>query len=391
MRFTDFIAEFFDVAKKDANGNYTLKMGTAMPPGRVGVEEFALFSVVDLLASMASLCEFRFYQYRKREKGWDWYQWNYSPNPDQSGPEFKRQLFARLYFFGEALVFDHGNGMYIADSFSKVTDGFAPVAFENVTFRNVTLPRRLTQEDAYYFRLGANSQAEALRQNLRRLYSELMQDARDKYHKSGGRTGILQISSTASGAPDYEEKLDQLMNDRFRRYFESDNAVLPLTDGFTYIPQNGPSTQKNTSEVSDINTVLQQAQITACNAFHVSPALLRGDVTGQKDAATHTISFALKPALRVVDAEISRGLYGLKVLDGWYCRAYCGNLLMISPFDVAANAEKLAQNRLYNPDGLRELLDDEEIGEPWAKEYVMTKNAESVAVGGAEGDGDGEN
>lgn len=372
--------EFFTLSRKDGAGSYTLRLADgASLPDRTRVEEFGIFSVVDLLASMASLCELRFYQEGKRTKGRDWYKWNYAPNRDQNGTEFKRLLFARLFFFNEALVFDRGpDEILLADSFTRVQNGMEPVRFENVTFNGVTVPRPLGREDVYYFRLAISPQVEALRNNLRCLYSDLMEDARDKYQKSGGRLGVLQVNAAESGAPDYAEKLEKLMNDRFKTFFSSRNAVIPLNDGFTYTPLNGPSSQKSTSEVSDIGSVLQQAQTTACNAFHVSPSLLRGEVTGQQDAARHTISFALKPALRAVDTEISRGLYGVRIMDGWACRAYYGNILMLSPFDVAANVEKLTQNRLYSPNGIRELLDDEQIQEEWADEYTLTKNAESV-------------
>ena len=47
-------------------------------------------------------------------------------------------------------------------------------------------------------------------------------------------------------------------------------------------------------------------------------------------------------------------------------------------FAVAEKVDKLVQDSIYNPNGIREKLDDEPIPEPWANEYTRTKNMETV-------------
>ena len=48
------------------------------------------------------------------------------------------------------------------------------------------------------------------------------------------------------------------MNNRFRRYFNSRSAVLPLFNGFTYTKQAAEQGKKSTSEMKDITDVLDQ-------------------------------------------------------------------------------------------------------------------------------------
>ena len=63
MRFTDFLADLVDFGKRDESGNILVKdgmQGTAI--SRLNVEEIALFSVIDLVASTAAMCEWRTYQ-----------------------------------------------------------------------------------------------------------------------------------------------------------------------------------------------------------------------------------------------------------------------------------------------------------------------------------------
>ena len=381
MRFTDLMAEFFS-REPDASGTYSL---SGAPPGgaveKLNIEELALFSVIDLISSVGSMCEWRFYRNRERQESEDWYTWNVSPNPDQNGAEFKRLLFARMLRFNEALVFEQNDHYYLAETFSREQDGFRPAVYTGVSYRGQSVTRALQESEVMHFRLAASGQAWALQNNIRGLYSEAMQEAWDKYRKSGGKSGILKVSMQARGKPSFEKDYETLMNDRFKRFFDSKNAVLPLFDGYDYVPQNGPSSQKSTSEVSDIGSLIQQAQVSACNPYHVAPSLLRGEVTNLDDAINSTLTFGVKPPLKTVEAEYNRKMFGKGMLNGWRMQISTVGIKSVDILAQAANAEKLVQNRLYNSNGVREIFGDEPIPEKWADEYVITKNVETTSTG----------
>ena len=182
MKFANFISSLLDLAPRDASGNIVLQGATAEQ--RLNVEELAIFSTIDLIASAASLCEWRTYQAGERKKGEDWYSFNVEPNPNQNAAEFKRLLVARLLRFNEALVFERGGALYLADSFTRTEYAFRPCVYTGVTCNNLTLSYTLTEPDVFYFRL-ANQDAAALLADLRGLYSEAMKAALDKYKKSG--------------------------------------------------------------------------------------------------------------------------------------------------------------------------------------------------------------
>lgn len=380
MRFTDFLSDLLDFAKRDDQGNIVLPGGVAESAGnQLNVEELALFSVIDLIASAGSLCEWRTYQGGKRVQKNDWYTWNICPNPNQNATEFKRILIARLLRFNEALVFAHNGNYYIADSFHQERYAFRPNRYTNITCCNLSLSYTMLEEDVFYFRL-ANQHAAALLGNLRGLYSKAMEEAWSKYQHSGGRSGIVQISTQARNRPSFEKDMEKLMNERFRVFFEKKNAVLPLFEGFTYVPQNGPAAQKSVSEVSDMESIFRQAQDRACNAYHIPPSILRGDVTNQDDAVNSMLSFAVKPTMAVIQTEVNRKSYGKAVMDGWFLRIDATHIKTVDIFAVAEKADKLVQDRIYNANGIREKFDDELIPEPWADEYTMTKNMEVVST-----------
>ena len=229
----------------------------------------------------------------------------------------------------------------------------------------------------FYFRL-ANQDAAALLANLRGLYSEAMKEALDKYKKSGGRSGILEISGQARGKKTFETDLDKLMNERFKTFFENKNAVLPLLDGFHYVPQDGAATQKGANEISDLDSLIKQAQDRACNVYHVAPSLLRGEVTNIDEAIRSTLSFGVKPPLRLIETEINRKAYGKDVLNGWKMMVDTTHIRLVDVFDAADKADKLVQDALYSTNELREKFEDDPIPERWASEYNRTKNMEKV-------------
>lgn len=378
MRFTDFLSDLLDFAKRDEQGNIMIPGGVSESAGNMlNVEELALFSVIDLIASAGSLCEWRTYQNNERVRGEDWYAWNICPNQNQNATEFKRILIARLLRFNEALVFGRNGSYYIADSFTREQYAFRPNSYTGITCNNLSISYTMTEPDVFYFRL-TNQHAAALLGNLRGLYSKAMEEAWSKYQHSGGQRGIVEISTQARARPTFEKDMDTLMNNRFRTFFEKKNAVLPLFEGYKYIPQEGAASQKSVSEISDMESIFKQAQDRACNAYHVPPSILRGDVTNQDQAINSMLSFGLKPPLAVIQTEINRKSYGKAVLDGWFMRIDTTHVKTVDIFSVAEKVDKLIQDRVYNPNGIREKLDDELIPEPWANEYTMTKNMEVV-------------
>lgn len=374
MRFADLMADFFN-RQPDERGYYPL---SGAPPGSaataLNIEELALFSVIDLISSVGAMCEWRFYNNRQRVEQEDWYTWNFSPNPDQDGAEFKRLLLARMLRFNETLVFEQEGGYYIADSFIREQEGFRPAKYTGISYRGQSVTKVLGEQDVLHYRLAASGQAWALQNNIRGLYSLAMEEAWDKYRKSGGKSGILKVGTQARGSKNFEKDFETLMNDRFKRFFESKNAVLPLFDGYDYIAQNGPAAQKSTSEVSDIGNLLQQAQVTACNPYHVPPSILRGEVTNLEDAVNAMLTFAVKPVFRTVEAEFNRKMFGQELMKGRRMQISTVGIKSVDILAQATNAEKLVQNRLYSANGVREIFGDESIPESWADEYVLTKN-----------------
>lgn len=318
------------------------------------------------------------YQNGQYQRGEDWFRWNVEPNQNENAFFFRRLLFARLLRFNEALVFQRADGsLYLADSFSREEFAFKPNKYSGITCNGLTVSSYKTEDEIFYFHLASQDTASLLRR-FNSLYSEALAEALDKYKHSGGRSGVLKITGNATKDKNYEENVARLMQNRFKTFFESKNAVIPLFDGYDYTPDSGPASQKLNGEVGDMESLVRQAQDRACNAYHCPPCLLRGDVTNQDEAVQNLLTFGVKPAVLTVENEANRKQYGREILNGWRIRIDMTHVRVVDIFDVAVKLDKLIQDAVVNTNEGRGLLNMDPISEPWADEYHRTKNMEAV-------------
>lgn len=379
MRFTDFLADLLDFGERDKDGNIVVKSdlsGSAV--SRLNIEEIALFSVIDLVASTAAMCEWRTYQAGVYAQAEDWYRWNVEPNQNENAFFFKRLLFARLLRFNEALVFQRADGsVYLADSFGREAYAFRPNRYTGISCNGLSLHREMQEEEVFYFRL-ANRDAAGLLHRINGMYSEAMAEALDKYKHSGGRSGVLKIAGNATKNKNYEDEVAKLMQSRFKAFFENKNAVIPLFDGYDYTPHDGPASQKINGEVGDMESLMRQAQDRACNVYHCPPCLLRGDVTNQDEAVQNLLTFGVKPAVLTVETEVNRKQYGRHILEGWRVGIDMTHIRVVDIFDVAVKLDKLIQDAMVNTNEGRGLVGLDPILADWANTYHRTKNMEAV-------------
>lgn len=381
MKFADFLADLLDFGQRDKDGNIVVRAPFAgSAKAKLDIEELALFSTIDLVASTAAMCEWRTYQAGELKQADDWYRWNVEPNQNENAFTFKRLLFARLLRFNEALVFQRADGSkYLADSFTREKQAFRQNQYTGITCNDLTLKHGRQEDEVFYFRL-ANQDAAQLLHRLNGLYSEALAEALDKYKHTGGRSGILKISSSATKGKNYEDEVAKVMQQRFKAFFENKNAVIPLFDGYDYTPQDGAASQKINGEVSDMESIMRQAQDRSCNAYHVPPALLRGDVTNQDDAIKSLLTFAVKPPVLTIETEVNRKAYGRAVLDGWHVKIDMTHIRVVDIFDLAVKMDKLVQDSVLSPNEGRSMAGLDPISEAWANRYYRTKNMEAVSA-----------
>ena len=165
------------------------------------------------------------------------------------------------------------------------------------------------------------------------------------------------------------------MNDRFKKFFNSRSAVLPLFDGFNYTKQAAEQSKKSTSEMKDITDVLDEIVETVARAFNIPVSLLKGDVSDVEKITRNFLTFCIDPICEMIQTEINRKRYGkLQIQKRNYLKIDTTTVMYIGIFDIAEKIDKLIASGMYCVDELRKKLGDSELNTEESKKHWITKN-----------------
>lgn len=345
-------------------------------------EELTIHAAINLIANSISKCEFRTLKNGKEYQGEEYYVWNYEPNKNQNSSQFLQELTATLLYRNECLVVENNGQLIIAESFTKEEYALKETVFSNVYRKGLTFNRDFRMSEVLYFRLN-NKNIRQLLTNLCNGYNNLLEEAVDKYEKAGGEKGTLHIDAQAKGMKygnkSFEEVYEDLMNNRFKRFFNSRNAVLPLWNGFTYTKQAAEQSKKSTSEMKDITDVLDEIVVTVARAFNIPVALLKGDVSDVSKVTQNFLTFCVDPLCEMLQTEINRKRYGkYQVQRGCYVRINTTTIMHVDVFEIAEKIDKLISSGMYCIDDLRKKLGETELDTEESKTYWITKNYTSI-------------
>ena len=346
---------------------------------KLAMEEFTIHAAINLIANCISKCEFKTFAKGEEKEGEEHYVWNYEPNKNQNAGQFLQELVTKLLYNNECLVVESRGQLIIAESFGKEEFALNETIFSGVSRKGFTFNRTFKMSEVLYFRLN--------NKNIRRLltglcdgYQKILNDAVDKYQKAGGEKGILQIDTVekgpaAYGGRSFNEVYDDLMNDRFKRFFNSRSAVLPLFRGFNYTKQAAEQSKKSTSEVKDITDILDEIVETVARAFNIPVSLLKGDVSDVQAITKNFLTFCIDPICEMIQTEINRKRYGYEAWSrGDYLKVDTSSIIHFDLFANAANVEKLVGSGAYTINDVRRAANQAVINEPWANEHFMTLN-----------------
>lgn len=341
---------------------------------RIALGRFSINCAISLISGLVSMCDFRTFLRGELIKGDEYYLWNVRPNPSQSSSQFFQELIYKLCWNNEALVFEVGHSLYIADDFSKTEYAVRETEFYNIRRKNLTLTRRKYKaSDVLYFKLN-NENVANLVNSLQASYNELISEACDRYIKSGGEKVILQISSLAEGKDNFEERVKKYMNEYFKTFFESKNAVLPLFEGFK-VDRQTISESKKADEISSIAAIKKESMDAAAQAFKIPPAILRGDIADVSGLVDNLLTFCLDPLCCQIEEEITAKRYSKdEFLSGSRLSIDTTAVRHIDIFNMALNVDKLIASGFYNVDECREKAGEAPLNTPFSREYVRTKN-----------------
>lgn len=375
MKFLDWVKDFFGV---DQSTIYLNQQAIATQAVQLAMEDFAIVSAINMIASAVSKCEFKTYLKDSENKGDEYYLWNIEPNINQNSSQFLQELVSKLLYYNECLVIEVNGQLIIADDFYQNEFAVVENYFTNVSRGTMTFNRSFKMSEVLYFRLGYND-IRRLLSNLVKGYNNLLNMAIGKYKRSGGRKGIAKVDKAPSGDPEFQRKVDDLFNNRFKSYFEAENAVIHVPKGVEYTEQNGEASKKSTSEIVDIQAITKETFERVAQAFKIPPALLRGDIADIGKVTDNFLTFCIDPIVSMIGEETTRKRYGKKAFNqGSYLKVDTTCIKHIDIFSIAEAFDKLIASGGYSVNELRIKAGDTELKTDWSKKHWLTKNYSDI-------------
>ena len=346
---------------------------------KMTVEAFALFSTIELIADILSKCEIRTFSRGKEVKGDEWYCWNVRPNKNQSAAEFWKEYVTKLLYYGNVLVIEVGGQRVIADNFHIDERAVADSIITDVSRGALNFNRSFQISDVILTRYS-NNDSKSLISGILAECSRLAGKAGQRYVKTGGQKGILDIPAAAQGDIDFERKFKDLMENRFKSFFDAENSVLPLWNNMRYTAVSSVGKTSNVSEVNDFSLMLDEALKRSAQVYCVPPALMKGDVAGIKEVLDLMLTVCIDPIAKLISDSHTAKIYTPKdVITGSYMFVDTSNVKHMDIFEMAANVDKLIACGLYSLNELRKKLREEKIHEKWADKHFITKNYQEMS------------
>lgn len=345
------------------------------------IAELALYTAVDLIARTISKCEFVTVRNNEEYKGDEYYSWNIAPNKHQTKAEFIRKLVSTLILKNEVLIIQTSDGQrFVADGFYKKTNVLIDDEFSSVSIGDYSMNKTLLSRDVIYLKHN-NFAVEGLLKSMCRSYESLIKSAEKRYRKSTGHKGILKIDGYASGSDDYEKKLNELMQNHFKRYFEAENAVLPLTEGYEYDEPNVDANKTTNNEINDIQKLKTEAFNSVGNALHIPPALLRGEASQLKDVVDTFIADAIDIITAPLEQAITDKCYGkTQFSKGNYVLIDTTYAKHIDVITSANNIDKAIACGVLTPAKAQKYAGMVPSNEEFATQHYLTKNYQTAAL-----------
>lgn len=342
----------------------------------LSIRKLAFQSAVNLIGNSLSKCEFKTYNNFEEIQKNEYYLFNVEPNMNQNSSMFIRELISKLYKENECLVIQNNGHLFIADDFNKKEYALKGWTFNSVTINNLTLSKVFHMEDVLYYKLN-NEDIKKVIDLMYESYGKLISFAQSHYKKSKGKSGILTIDAMAQGAEDFDETFGDLMNEQFKAFFEADNAVLPLFEGFKYDEIGSKTYSDATSR--DIKAMVDDIYDFTARAFQIPPVVLKGDVAGNNDVVDQYLTFCVDPLADMLREEIIRKRYGYKEFEkGNYLKIDTKTIKHIDLLSIASSVDKLVSSSVFNVNEVRKVVDASPINEDWADKHYITKNYTSI-------------
>lgn len=347
------------------------------------IRELCFWTCVNMVANAMSRCEFRTFRGGEEIREKEYYLWNISPNTNQNSTAFMHKLIAKLYLDNETLVVntlprDGMDALVVADSWERPEEWPSRQnEYRGVTVGNFQFQYPLHESNVLHLRLNHVDMRPILN-GLYQSYYRMIAAAMKAYNWGNGQHWKVHVNQIAQGDKDWAEKFQAMISSQVKPFLESDGAILPEFDGYTYEQVSGEGSSGR--DTRDIRAMIEDIFDFTARGFLMPPVLVNGGVEGTADANARFLTNCIDPLCDQLQEEITRKRYGYDAwLRGDYIKLDSSAILHFDMFENAANVEKLVGSGAYTINDVRRAANQPPINEPWADQHYMTLNIATMS------------
>lgn len=344
--------------------------------GSIFYKELALQASINLISNSIVKSKFTTYEEGKEVQKINHYILNIEANQNTPASRFWRDVVTKLIYEQRCLVVMRNNMLYVADDFERVELAFKENIYKNIVISDYELKDVFRESEVLYFE-WYNSDLKTIINGLNTEYSKLIEVSSRSYKRSKGKKGVLEIPASYPQTDEAQKDLQDLMDNRFKKYFEAEgDALIPLTDGLKYTERGGnEKTSKNTEGGREIRDFINDIFDFIAIALRIPPQLLKGDVQDTSNAVNDFLTFCLNPLVKFITDELNRKMYGMELYNSkTYVKCDTTNIKVVNLKDIANALDVLTRVGAYCIDDSLEALGMEPLDTDWSKTRFMTKN-----------------
>lgn len=348
----------------------------------VCIRDLALNVCINMIANAVGRCEFQTFRDGKPIREREYYLWNVEPNINQNSSAFLHELVDKLVRNNEVLVIStlHRDGhemLVIADAWETPKRYPQKMReYKNVRVGEMTYRKTFQENEVLHLTLH-NEDIRHVADQLWDSYSKFYAVASRAYTWGQGTHLKVKVDQAPHATEDDIRSFQQIVTNQVKPFLESENAVLPEYQGYTYSDMGGSSNADRTTR--DIRALVDDIFDFTALSVGIPPVLVKGVVQGTQDADNRWMTTCIDPLTDQLEEEVNRKRYGY---DDWSN----GNFLHIDTstvrhfdlFSNAGNVEKLIGSGAYSINDVLRAAGMAEIDADWANIHWLTLNIGSI-------------
>ena len=345
------------------------------------LRELAFWICVDMVANAVGRCEFRTFRNGTEVKERDYYLWNVEPNVNQNSTVFLHKLVAQLCKHNEALIInprqrDGHDTLVVADGWEVPETSVTRLQeYRQVRVDDFTFHKTFREDDVLHLRLNHLDLRPVL-DGLYQSYYKLVSAAMKAYQWSNGQHWKVHVSQLAQGDKEFQANFLRMIQEQVKPFLESNGAILPEFDGYTYTNESG---RVSAGDTRDIKALMEDIFDFTARSFLIPAVLVNGKVEATSDANQRFLTYVIDPICDQLQEEINRKFYGY---DRWRAGEYVwvdsSSIIHFDLFANAANVEKLVGSGVFCINDIRRAAGQAIINEPWVWRFWLTKNIAAI-------------